>query len=533
MARRAWATAARLFREEDQQRALGLSDLESLATCLHLLDEQDEALATLARAHREALGSGSPTRAARHAFWLALTFADQGRRAEAAGWVARGRRVLSGQPESVEEGYLLVPAGLQALAEGDLSHAAELFARISALAEGFGDPDLAAMATLGHADVLLARADVRSGMALLDEAMVAVTVGEVSPVVAGMIYCSTIESCRRLFDLRRAQEWTEALGRWVEAQPQLVAYRGACLLGRAELMSVHGNWVAAVDEVRRARAHAAGPAADTTVGAAWYQEAEILRLQGQSSAAEEAYRESARQGRRPEPGLALLRLDQRRPAAAATAVDRALAEDDDPANRPVLLDAKLAIALATGDLAGARVAADELGLRAGDADSPLLSAIASRAEGAVLLATSRHREALAPLRGALATFMGLGAVYEVARVRVLIARACRASGDEESARLELGAARDAFQRLGARPALRQVADLLAQGRTSEGLTTREIEVLRLVAMGGSNRRIAAQLSISEKTVARHLSNIFTKLAVGSRAAATAYAYEHDLVHPSA
>jgi DNA-binding NarL/FixJ family response regulator len=533
MDRRAWATAARQFRAAAQERPLGLSDLESLATALHLLGEQDEALAVLARAHREALRADVPTRAARHAFWLALTLADQGRRAEAAGWVARGQRVLAGQPPSVEEGYLLVPSALEAIAKGDLSHAAELFERISMIAERFGDPDLAAMATLGHADVLIGRADVRGGMTLLDEAMVAVTMGEVSAVVAGIVYCSTIESCRRLFDLRRVQEWTEALGRWVETQPQLVAYRGACLLRRAELMTLRGNWAAAIDEVRRARDHAAGPAADDTVGAAWYQEAEILRLQGQFPAAEEAYRQSARRGRRPEPGLALLRLEQHRPAAAATAIDRALAEADDPASRPMLLDAKLDIALALGDLASAEVAADQLGRVAGDTDSPLLQAIAARAKGAVLLAAGGGRDALAPLKRAWAAYMGLGAAYEAAWARVLIARACRAIDDEESARLELGAARAAFEGLGARPALRHVDALLARDRTSDGLTTREIEVLRLVALGGSNRRVAAQLTISEKTVARHLSNIFTKLGVESRVAATAYAYEHDLVHPPA
>ena len=526
--RRAWADAAGLLHAADGERPLELDDLESLATAHHLLDDRDEALAALARAHREALRAGLRTRAARHAFWQALMLMDLGRNAQAAGWIARGQRVLSDQPRSVEDGYLLVPEGIQALASGDVDGANDVFERVSRIAERFGDPDLTAMARLGNADVLIARAEVRRGVALLDEAMVAVTMDEVSPVVAGIVYCSVIESCQRLFDLRRAQEWTDALARWVEAQPQLVAYRGACLLRRAELMALHGSWQAAVAEVRHARERPGGPGADATVGAAWYQEAEVMRLRGELASAEDAYRQASRHGRSPEPGLALLRLDQGRPAAAAAAIDRVLEERHDPASRPLLLETKVDIALTIGRADAAGIAADELGRIAEGADSPLLSAMAARAHGAVSLATVGGREALGALRRAWIGYVDLDAVYEAARVRVLLGLANRASGDEDAARIELEAARETFERLGARPALRRLAALMEPDRTS-GLTAREVEVLRLVATGGTNRHIAARLVISEKTVARHLSNIFTKLGVGSRAAATAYAYEHDLV----
>jgi DNA-binding NarL/FixJ family response regulator len=425
---------------------------------------------------------------------------------------------------------VLVLTGLQAHEAGDFDVAERAYADVAEIAERFRDADLATFARLGQGDALIGRSETQRGLALLDEAMVAVMAGEVSPAVAGIVYCSVIESCQRLFDLRRAQEWTSALTRWVEDQPQLVAYRGQCLLHRAELMTFHGSWAEAGDEARHARDRLAGPPPDPALGVAWYQEAELHRLRGAFGPAEEAYRAASRHGRRPEPGLALLRLAQGRTADAATAIDRSLADAHDATSRPALLEARVEIGLEAGDRASARAAANELTAIADAIDAPILRAMAASADGAVRLAEGHAAAALSTLRRAWAGWTALDAPYQAARVRVLIGLACRRLGDEDAARLELEAASETFERLGAQPAVEALAAIgeALTGRPG-GLSAREIEVLRLIATGKTNRAIADDLAISEKTVARHVSNILTKLDLSSRAAATAYAYRHGVV----
>jgi ATP/maltotriose-dependent transcriptional regulator MalT len=212
--------------------------------------------------------------------------------------------------------------------------------------------------------------------------------------------------------------------------------------------------------------------------------------------------------------------------AIRTAVDRAV----DGATRSKLLPACVEIALAAGDVAVARAGAEGLEKLAGDLDAPLLRALAAQARGAVLQAEGDPAAALVVLRHAWTDWQDIGAPYEGARVRVLIGLALRDAGDREAAEMELDAARWVFQQLGARPDLARVEALAtATPGGPGGLSAREVQVLRLVAAGKSNRAIAAELFISERTVERHVSNIFVKLGVSSRAAATAYAYEHRLL----
>jgi len=292
---------------------------------------------------------------------------------------------------------------------------------------------------------------------------------------------------------------------------------------------LHGTWREAAAEAELARDRLVGPPPDPALGDAWYQQAEVARLRGDAELAESAYREASRHGRRPEPGLPLLRLDQGRAGAAVAAIQRALDEIHDPLGRPAVLEGWVEIALATGDRAAARVAADELQEIAEVIGAPILQAIAAGADGAVQLADGNPRGALPGLRRAWTTWSELRAPYAAARVRVLIGVACREVGDEETARLELEAAREAFEALGARPAIDALARIARPSVRPGGLSAREVEVLRHIAAGRTNREIAHELGISEKTVARHVSNILTKLDRTSRAAATAYAYEHDLV----
>ena len=490
-----------------------------------------ESTDALGRAYQEFLSHGAPARAVRCVFWLAMGLFDRGDHAQAGGWLGRGRRLLDDDRlDCVEQGYLLLPIGLQQSASGEHARAHETFGQAVQIGERFADPDLIALARDGQGRALIDLRRPAEGVALLDEVMVAVTAGETSPAVAGIVYCSVLSACQEIFDLRRAREWTAALSSWCASQPDMVPYRGECLVRRAEILRLQGSWPDAMEEARRANEVLSRPG-QRSVGAAFYQLAELHRLRGEFAQAEETYRQAAQLARKPQPGLALLRLAQGQIDAARAAIRRVLDEAKDRRTRAVALGPSVEIMLAAGDVAAARAAATELQEIAAHLDAPLLRAMSAHATGAVQLASGDARAALGTLRQAWSTWLELDAPYEAARVRVLIGLACRELGDDDATALELDQARQAFQRLGAAPDLTRVDSLgrLAPTERAGGLTAREVQVLRLVAAGKTNRAIATALSISEKTVARHISNMFTKLGLSSRAAATAYAYQHDLV----
>lgn len=525
-ARRSWLDAYDLLTRAHERVALEAPDLGLLATCAFMLGHDDESVAWLERAHHRFLEDGETLRAVHSAAWIGLNLASRGEIGPATGWLGRAQRLLEPEGECVEQGYLLLPGVFRHEAAGDFAAAAAVAEEAVRIAERFGDRDLFALAIQGQGYMLIKDGRVREGLALLDEGMVAVTAEELSPIVTGIVYCGVILACQEVYEVRRAREWTRALADWWALQPEMVAFTGRCLVHRAEVMQLDGAWRDALDEARRAGerfVETKNPAA----GLARYRQGELLRLQGEFAAAEQAYKEASGFGWEPQPGLAQLRLAQGRADAAAAAIRRAEAATTLPLERARLLPAFVEIMVAVGEVESARRACRELGQLAGVYESAMLAALVAHAEGAVHLADGDPQAALVALRSAGETWLALEAPYEIARTRVLVGEACRLLGDEEAADLEHEAARSIFERLGAKPDLARFEAFATAG--AHGLSRRELEVLRLVASGKSNREIAAALVISEHTVARHVQNIFAKLRLSSRAAATAFAFEHDLV----
>jgi DNA-binding CsgD family transcriptional regulator len=527
---RAWSEAHRSLLLADRSEPLGAEDLERLATAAYLIGRDVEFRRSLDRAYHAWVLGGEPSRAARCAFWLGLTLLIAGETGQANGWLARAQRLVEGR-ECVEQGYLLLPVAEVHLGEGNPGAALAAASAAAEIGHRFGDADLSTVAAHLQGRALMQQGQVQPAFRLLDEAMVAVTGGELSPIVTGLIYCSVIDACQQVFALRRAQEWTSALSRWCEQQPEMLAFTGTCLVHRAEIMQLRGAWVDAMAEACQACERTTRASGHKPPAGAFYRQGEINRLRGEYEAAEEAYRSASRLGAEPQPGLALLRLAQGQVDAAGAAIRRVLNTATDPLRRARLLPAYVEIALASGEMPESRAASAELDGIAERYATDLLRATAAHARGSVELADDVAQAALSSLRSAFDLWQRLEAVYETARVRLLIALACRALGDIEAAELEFDAARAIFEGLGAKPDLAALDSLRTPSTRARqhGLTARELDVLRHIAAGKTNKAIAAELSLSERTVDRHVSNILGRLGVGSRAAATAYAYSRKLL----
>jgi DNA-binding NarL/FixJ family response regulator len=509
--------------------ALLAADFADLATAAYLVGRHNDCIQALQRAHQAHLDAGDQHAAVRSAFWLAMTLMDRGEYAVANGWISRAERILATfEQDTVEHGYVLFFRMLGHILSGDAVTGLGEAATLTSYGRRFGDGDLLAAGLMAQGRCLLYLGRVPEGVRLLDEAMVGVTMGEVSPIFAGHTYCSLIEACQEIADFDRVAQWTTALTTWCGAQVGLVPFTGQCAVHRGQVMRVRGAFEQATAELDGAVARYVAAGTPAAAGLALAEKGELLRIRGEYDAAEEAFEQAVGLGHDPQPAHALLSLARGRTDAACAAVRRVLSEPRDPIHRSQLLPGAIEVLLAINDLAAARPLVVELEA-VGDAfDSRSLKAMAGYAVGALALAEDRPEDALEALRAALHGWRELGWPYETARTQVLMGRALRGVGDEESAAAELGAAARAFAALGATPATQEVDRLLAPGPLPRGLTAREAEVLRLVATGRSNPEIAAALFLSEKTVARHLSNIFTKLDVASRTAAAAYAFDHGL-----
>ena len=505
--------------------SLDADDLERLAVCAYLVGKERESDSAWARAHHLRRAEADLDGTARCAFWVGFRLVNSHDRPEANGWIARLERLVEDLPvDSLPRAQLAYLTGLRAVFdEGDLVTAAADLGLAATLGSRF-DTELAALARLALGRVLIFQGKITEGVRLLDDAMLTVRSEKLSPIAVGDSYCTAIDACHDLFDVQRGQDWTDGLTRWCAEQPDLVPFAGICQVHRAEFLQLKGSWVEAMAQAGLARVRLSTPSRQLLYGAAVYQEGELRRLRGEWAEAEACYREASEAGRDPQPGLALLRLSQGRNADAAQAIDRAVAEADDLVARSQLLAAYVEVMLACDRVRDARQATTELAEVASALGSPMLDAVSHRATGSVLLAEGDPRAALGPLRRAGEGFRERELPYDVARTALLIGSARRELGDEEGARLVIEAARSTFGRLGARADLARL-----DSGTPAQLTARELQVLRLVAAGDTNRSIGSQLGLSERTVDRHVSNIFAKLGVSSRAAATALAYESKLL----
>jgi len=530
--RHAWAEAYDGLARADSESPLAVLDLERLATAAYLSGHDRRSTDAWARAHRAWLDGDDPERSVLCAFWLGLGLIQRGEMAEGGGWMARARRLVEERAlDCVGAGYLLVPAALMDLAHGSHDEAYVKFAEAGSIAERFDDADLRVLSRLGRGQALFYAGRSDEGAGWFDEAMVSVTGGEVSPVVAGIVYCAVIDECQQAFDVARAREWTAALTRWCDAQPGLVTYRGQCLVHRSQVLQLQGAWQDAMDDALAAEVRLSEPP-QPAIGMAHYQLGELQRLRGDLDEAEASYVRAQQSGRPPQPGLALVLLARGDAAAAAAAIDVAVAEAGDAVTRAQRLPAFVEIMLEVGRVDDARQKANELAAIARTSKTPFLTAAAAQADGAVLLAEGDPRAALARLRRAWGLWRELETPYEAAQTQVLVATGCRAIGDDETARLECGSARRTFAQLGAVGALERVdhvVDPAPVGASGPDVSPRELQVLRRVARGMTNHEIADDLFISVKTVERHLSNVFVKLDAPNRAAATAIAYDAGLL----
>ncbi len=527
---RAWATAYQRLAALDPD-ALAEQDRIALATAAFLSGDREAADRAYQESYRHHVDSGSTLAAARDTFWLGMLHNTTGNPAVGGGWVARGARLLQdAPPDAVEHGYQAVHEMFRHIFSGEFPAALELSERVAEAGRRCGEANLVALGLSCQGRILIYGGRVREGLALLDEAMVGLTDPDVSPIIAGNAYCAMVEGCQEVADYRRMTEWTTLLTRWCQTQPELVPFTGQCAVHRAQIMRSRGALPEALDELELALARYVAEGGTAAAGLAHYERGEVLRAQGDHAGAEAAFDEADAFGRDPQPGRALLALAKGRVPTAVAMVRRLLEETADPVHRSAHLPAAVEVFLAAADVDAARQAAEDLAALAGAFGCEALEAAGAYAVGSVRLhegGAEAASEALPSLRQAWKLWIDLGARYEAAWARVRIGVACRTLGDEDTALSELAVAGRTFAEIGAEPA-RAEAERLSGRDLPDGLTAREVEVLRLVASGRSNPQIAEDLFLSQKTVQRHLSNIFGKAGVTSRTAAAAYAYEHGL-----
>jgi class 3 adenylate cyclase len=465
--RHAWDEAYQILTQADRAGSLTGEGLELLAWAAYWTAHPDETVEALERAYGAYLKEGNLAAAAMMAFRVAEQHGMRMAMPQAQGWAAKAERLAEADPQWPVHGWLEWMRGLMAWFQADFEEAIARYEEALEFASRTGDRNLHGMSLhdKGHALCLLGR--VTEGMALLDEAMVAVVGGELDPEAAGYVYCGMIGICSKLGDYRRAAQWTEATLRWCERQ-SVPAFPGVCRVHKSELLLIHGSLTKAEEEARLACEELPRFNFMSGLGPANYGIGEVRRRVGDLRQAEEAYARAHEFGYNPQPGLSLLRLAQGKVDAAAAGISQAVAEaSGNHCLRVRLLAAQAEIALAVGDAETAASAAAELEAIVGEFQAASLHAMVAGVRGAVRLAQGDAVGALPELRRAQQTWQQIDAPYEVAELRLLLARAHRAMEDEDAAFMEARAARDTFERLGARPAAERAAALLGELPSAE------------------------------------------------------------------
>jgi DNA-binding CsgD family transcriptional regulator len=524
-----WLTAYELLQSADA-RELDADSLDGFADAAWWLSRLDECIEARGAAYHAYQASGDGRRAGQCAVWLFEHHCFKAQPAIAGTWLRRGRRALADHQECVEYGNLLLREGELLHSSGELDAASLLALQAIELARRLGSDELEALALQTAGRLAIDQGHADEGLKQLDEAMLFAVEGRLSPYATGKVYCSLISACDEIGDLSRAAEWTEATTQWSQRHP-LAVFPGLCRVHHAQILGWRGSWTEAAEEAHRA----CDELEDVNVGnaaAAWSEIGDIQRRIGDLDGAEEAFRRAEALCGRPQAGVALLRLAQGRLAEARGIIQGALSgETWNRLARAKLLPARIQIDIAGGELDSAAAAADELEAIAAPYAGSMLEAMAATCRGRLALALGDSDVACPNLRRAVDMWLALDVPYEAATARLLLGQSCRQAGDEDGATFSLAAAVRVFDELGATLDARHTRAISAPAGSNvlpRGLTAREAQVLELLARGSTNKVIAAELGVSIKTIARHLENIFLKIEVSTRSAATAFALAHGL-----
>ena len=519
-ARRDWHASYQAFARAGEEAVLCTDDLDAMAVAAWRLGRGKESLRVAERVFAQ-LSRTDPSSAAMKAVELGLAWFTRGDVNIGRGWMNRARRLLDAESEGESHGYLVYLEALVAMVSRDADALANRVTTLQGICGRLDSPALTALCRVAEALAAIGETRIADAYALIDEAMLPVLADEVPIDWAGDIYCVVLNQCHRLADLPRMREWTHSMDRWCTDFAASANYGGVCDVHRLQIQAAGDDY-----RMLEERLAAASSALEEVNGYAaaegYYQLGEVRRLRGNAEGALAAFARARALGKDPQPGEALLRCAQGDGDRAWTDLRVALAGED-LSGRMRLLHGAVDVALARGSVEEAERHCAEMESGAEAFGTPGFRAWAAHARGAILVQQGQHPDALASLEAALREYRTQQSRYETAQVYEWMAVAHRGLGDEELAAADTATAENIYAQLGVEPAH------VCGATTPGGLTRREIEILAHIASGATNKQVAEQICISEKTVGRHLANIYAKLGVSSRTAAVTWAYANNVI----